>query len=369
MNLTNKQINDKLQICLEDACNLSELVEICEQNNLSTEAMNIVFVAFESMYSKYNSVDSLGLESNETFTDKIKRIAKAIIQAILNTIDKILANFNYYRFAAESILSELQVIHGRLAGITSIRRRDVTIISQRLASSLYMSKGGGNLQEAYRRLVNLSGAAYHGMNYAALATLLDKLKTAEDSQVDSVVSEIKKELLTPIEKIMTPNGVPVFLKDMYSDSDYKIYQTGPHPGERYIYAIIPNSDKNISGYKIGVARNMEVIPDRERLPALSANEIWEISKIAESFAHEIIEFGRLHSELKKIAESARDIGKDAKSIKAITATAIYPIAVKGIQYSTMDTAIDTTKDILDYCKRSIKAFKEFDSKKKAESEQ
>lgn len=368
MSTSNQQITARLLTCLKDADDLSNISEVCEQSTISNEAMDVYYIALQSMAQRYDCSVNLGLESEETFVEKIKRIAKAIIEAILDTIDKLVSNINYYRLSAESILSELGVIQGRLSGITSIRRRDVTIVSQRLATSLFMTRGGGNIQEAYRRLVTLSSSISSKTNYSELSTLLQELKSSDEDNVEAVISKIKTSLVEPIHKVLTSGNAPSFLKEMQLDSDSTVHYSGPHPGERYIYAIVPNSSRNISGYKVGVFRNMEVIPDRERLPALSANEIWEISKIVEGFAHDIIEFGRHSRDLNRIANLARDIGKDAKSIKAITATAIYPIAVKGILYSTIDMSIDTTKDLLDYCKKSIKAFKEFDSKKKAETE-
>jgi len=359
--------NDILVSCATDAQDIIGLVEIAERNELSTDSQKIINVSTESLMRKYNIHSSISTESDETFLQKLKRIAKQIIEAILNTISRLLDNINFYTLSAKNILITCDDVSSKLKGLVAVRRRSNLIQSQRLAMSLYASRGAGNAQEAYRRLINISTQAYDLLDFKSFDNILGELRNASDTDVPDVVEKIRVKLEQPTKALLRSSGVPEFIKQDYSKENCDLYFSGPYLGERYIYSNIPKSINEIKNYSFGVFRNVEYIPERFRLQALSTAEMWEIIKIARVFADHIHGFDEFKPDLDNLVRSSKQLTENTESLKAVATAAIYPIAIKGIQCSVIDNGINTTTDILDYCKKSIKLLKTRDDETEGES--
>lgn len=353
LNQTNQAVID-----IESIVELKKQFDACKETSLTSDTIQLLKTSLESIDARYGSKNKIALESLDdkaTFGARVKEIIKRIIQAIADTIEIIISSFNRYRTDGEMIIDKIDSITRQTKGHVGIQRRDLRIESDQLATSLFLSKGSGNVRESYRKVIDVATHAYDSSNYQALENILHKLQTATDDKVDDVKDELLKVIVAPIKQLLTNNNPPQFLSDRNTRENSNLVCAGPFLGERYLYAYCPRDSKHLSEFHIGSLRDFDSMIVREKLLALSTSDIWDICQKARKFAEMIIDFGGVDIKLKKLLKLSKELINNIDSPKVVSAAGIYPVALKGLHYSALNMGVDTTFSMLEYCQKSIKA--------------
>ena len=340
---------------IQTVLQLKKQFEEQTENSVSNDAKELVHSTLSQIDKRYGNTVNVSMESVSTVVSKIKEYARKIIQAIIEMIHRLLSSFHRFRLKGDAIISLVDRTESVLRGHVANQRRGLFVEAGSLATTLFVSKGGGNPKESYRKLIDTSVQCYEAMDYPALEDILKQLQNASDAEVGNITKQLLVTLSTPLKKILNA-PVPEVLKDRNTRSNSDLLCAGPFLGEKYVYAYCPRDSDSISEFHIGMFRNNEAIILKTRLPALGTQDIWDICQKARAFANLLVGFtSKLDIDLRRISNAAKHLSDNTESMKAIAVAAVYPTALNGLHYTAVNMGIETTFAMLDYCQRSIKA--------------
>lgn len=346
---------------VQAALDIDSLVELAKEfkdgkfEQLPNDSKAIVKASLESIDARYGSKAGVALESMDTVMGRAKEMIKRIIEAIIESIEKLISLFNRYRTEGEAIIIRVNMIESLTRGHIGLQRRSVRVQSNELATSLFLSKGGGDVRAAYRKVIDIATSAFDVANYQGLENILNRFQSASEDQIEPISEDLLKTITEPVRKLLTNHNPPAVVADRNTRENSDLICAGPFLGERYIYAYCPTDPRYLNEFYIGSIRNHEAMVVREKLVALSTSDIWDVCQKARNFAELIIDFGSVDVKLKKLLATSRNLIKTIDSPKVVSAIAIFPIALRGLHYTALNMGVDTTFSMLEYCQKSIKA--------------
>lgn len=341
-------------VCIKDASSVEKLISSIKDDE---QNIDIIEIALEPYVKRYN-VSSISLEDSSEIsrTQRIKEMAKRVLQAIIEFFKFIMRGLDKYQLKAEAITAACDNIETKLNGVSSLKKKSLYFSDERLKLSLYTSQGN-NVRNSVNKLIRKAIDTANNVNYSKFVGYLTKLETTDDNSIEELLNEILLEVSNTATKNLNYGNVPGMLTSLSNGKEVNTYYSGPHCGERYIYCLVPTSVKSIRDFNIGVYRNIEVIPQSARLPALSTAEMWGVLEDCRNLANVLFQFDNVSKDLDRMEKISERIAKNSDSIKKLSALSIYPILIRGLHYSFLDVACDAALNSLNYCNQSIKVMK------------